>query len=107
MSEHVVLHTATGGAADLAALMRATHSAAPVLHATDQALRVIVRCLSEGPLQVISGAESAWQVNARGAAILAGVEKWRLGRCYCDTYVLGLDVGMLLQGGLRASSDQT
>ena len=77
LSERVVLRAVADGAADLSALMQAAHAADPVLHATDLALRGIVHCLSDGTPRVIDTAGGTWRITARGAAILAGTDRWR------------------------------
>ncbi len=77
LSERVAVRGVAEGAADLSALMRAAHAADPVLHITDLALRATVRRLSDGPGKLIAGADGAWRLSERGAAVLAGAERHR------------------------------
>lgn len=77
LSERVALRGVADGAADLPALMRASHAADPALHITDLALRATVRRLGEGAQKLITGPEGAWRPSERGEAVLTGAERHR------------------------------
>lgn len=75
-TERRVLQAIAAGAADEAAVLRVLAPADPVLHLTDLMLRDVIGRLRHGPRRLLMG-EDPLRPTPRGAAVLAGTDRWR------------------------------